>query len=166
MSQINVNTIALANGTEQARLVQVVNVTDSAVATGTTQMPRDNTIPQNTEGDQYMSLAITPTHASNKLLIQVVVQCTSTIVGTLQAALFKDSTAGALAATQAKSADSAAEMPLVLNHYMTTGGTSAITFKVRLGVNGSNTTTFNGAASAGYYGGVSSSSITISEIRV
>jgi hypothetical protein len=42
------------------RLLQVVNTTTGAVATGTTVMPFDDTIPQSGEGDQYMSLAITP----------------------------------------------------------------------------------------------------------
>jgi len=57
------------------KVLQVVNVTDSAVATGTTQMPSDDTIPQNTEGNELMTLAITPTNSSNILLIQGVVQC-------------------------------------------------------------------------------------------
>ena len=71
MSTLAVNTITNVAGQEQARLVQVVNTQTGAVATGTTVMPIDDTIPQNTEGDQYMTLAITPTHASNKLLIEV-----------------------------------------------------------------------------------------------
>ncbi len=50
-------------------VVQVVNTQDGAVATGTTVLPWDDTIPQNTEGDQYMSLSITPTNASNKLIL-------------------------------------------------------------------------------------------------
>ena len=53
--------------------VQVVNVMDSALATGTTVMVYDDTIPQNTEGDEYMTLAIIPTNSSNKLLIEVVI---------------------------------------------------------------------------------------------
>ena len=58
MSQINVDTIALANGTEQARLVQTVNTETGAVATGTTLMPIDDTIPQNTEGNEVRSSII------------------------------------------------------------------------------------------------------------
>ena len=53
-------------------VVQVVNTTTGAVATGTTTMPQDDTIPQNTEGDEYMTLAITPKDATNKLKIDVV----------------------------------------------------------------------------------------------
>ena len=52
--------------------VQVVNTQTGAVDTGTTAMPCDDTIPQNTEGDEFMTLAITPTSATNKLKIDVV----------------------------------------------------------------------------------------------
>jgi len=77
-SIIKVDTIQDATGAfEHARLVQVVNVTDSAVATGSTTMNSDNTIPQITEGNEWMTLAITPTNASNKLFIEVVVQVAS-----------------------------------------------------------------------------------------
>ena len=55
------------------KIIQIVNVTDGTTATGTTLVPPDNTIPQNTEGTEFMTLAITPTNASNKLLIQVVI---------------------------------------------------------------------------------------------
>ena len=44
-----------------------------AVATGTTQIPSDDTIPQNTEGDEYMTLAFTPNSATSTLIIQVTI---------------------------------------------------------------------------------------------
>src|SRR3990167_11416304 len=78
--------------------VQVVNTQTGAVATGTTVLPNDDTIPQNTEGDEYMTLAITPTNASNKLRIEVVVQCSGSLLALAAMALFQDSTANALAA--------------------------------------------------------------------
>ncbi len=72
MSTLKVDTIQDKGAAfEHARLVQVVNTETGAVATGTTVMPADNTIPQNTEGDEYMTLAITPTNTNNKLLIEV-----------------------------------------------------------------------------------------------
>jgi|TARA_R110000824_G_scaffold73030_5_gene186119 hypothetical protein len=166
MSQINVNTIALANGTEQARLVQVVNVTDSAVATGSTTMNSDNTIPQITEGNEWMTLAITPTNASNKLFIEVVVQVASSSSTTHVCAIFQDSTAGAISAVgQNLNGTNTVEL-LNFSHYMTAGITSATTFRVRTGGTSASTFTFNGASGARLFGGVSDSSITISEIRV
>jgi hypothetical protein len=41
------------------KVIQVVHVQDGAYASGTTTIPLDNTIPQNTEGTEFMSLAIT-----------------------------------------------------------------------------------------------------------
>jgi len=46
-------------------VVQVVNFSTSDHATGTTVLPYDNTIPQKTEGHQYISVSITPKSATN-----------------------------------------------------------------------------------------------------
>ena len=59
-----------AGAYNRRNVVQVVNVMDGALATGTTVMPTDDTIPQITEGDEYMSLAITPKNALNILVIE------------------------------------------------------------------------------------------------
>ena len=155
-----------ATGSRAGEIVQVVNTQTGAVATGTTILPFDDTIPQNDEGDEYMTLAITPTNASNKLLIEVVLFGTMTANGPLSVALFQDSTAGALAATAAHPASASVSEVIVLRHYMTAGTTSATTFKVRAGAAGAATTTFNGTSGARKFGGVAVSSITITEIKV
>jgi len=146
--------------------VQVVNTTDSAVATGTTVIPYDDTIPQNTEGDEYITLAITPTSAANKLKIEVVMNITSSAAGTtLGVALFQDSTADALAAI-ADSGVLGIPENISFIHYMTAGTALSTTFKIHAGANLAGTTTFNGQASARRYGGVYASSITITEVKV
>ena len=82
------------------KVVQVAHVLSGASATGTTTHPIDDTIPQNTEGDEYLTLAITPTNASNKLLIEVSIHNSHTATVSLNSAsLFQDSTANALAAS-------------------------------------------------------------------
>lgn len=145
--------------------VQVVNTTSTDVATGSTQIPADNTIPQNTEGDEYMTRSITPTSATNKLRIDVVV-CVSNDSGTGNiAALFQDSTANALAC--AAQYETAGHLVTInFTHYMNAGTTSATTFKVRAGNGGTGTTTFNGVSAGRLFGGVCASSITITEIKV
>lgn len=146
------------------KLVQIVNTQTGAVATGTTAIPIDDTIPQNTEGDQYMSLAITPASAANTLKIEVVWNGTNSGgANTLVVALFQDSTANALACASRFIGTAGALGQLIFTYYMTAGTTSATTFKVRAGAN-AGTTTFNGAAGARYFGGVFISSITITEI--
>ena len=166
-NSVNTANIKDAAGTfNKQNVVQVVNVTDGAVATGTTPMPHDDTIPQNTEGDQYMSLAVTPKDATNILLIQIILNMshsTSADDGVL--ALFQDSTADALAAVAGFIDNSARSYQLVLNHYMVAGSASEITFKARAGHPAAGTTTFNGVSGSRIFGGVLASSINITEYQ-
>ena len=172
-AEAGTNTLTLPAGTGNiitsttaGTTIQTVNVQTGALATGTTRMPLDDTIPQKTEGDEYMTLAITPTNASNKLKIEVVFIGTDTAVQTFVAAIFQDSTAGALAVGACVNSNQHGIECLNVNHYMTAGTTSATTFKVRAGGNNSGTTTFNGQQGARRYGGSFASSITITEIAV
>jgi len=160
------NTVLRGDNTwSAAGLIQTVNTQTGAVATGTTTLPNDDTIPQKTEGDEYMTLAITPTSATNILEIVAVWNGSSTSTGgILTQALFQDATAGALAASWSGVYASGATTQTVLHHRMVAGTTSATTFKIRAGAPAAGTTTFNGLAGVRVYGGVMSSSITIREI--
>jgi len=148
------------------KILQVVNVTNSASSTSTTTMPLDDSIPQNSEGFEVMTLAITPADTGNKLIIQV--QCTSMTLNAATAtrtvALFQDSTANALAASTGHQSVSSGTYNMMLNHYMTAGTTSSTTFKVRIGSNVAGTIEINGQSAARKFGGVAASSITIWEI--
>jgi hypothetical protein len=126
-------------------------------------MPLDDTIPQNTEGDQYMSLAITPKSATNNLRIDVVIFLSSSSANTVTAALFQDSTANAIAAGPCYFPANGKMFEISFSHSMAAGTTSATTFKVRAGDSGASTVTFNGAAGSRLLGGVIASSITIIE---
>ena len=53
-----------------------------------------------------------------------------------------------------------------LQHYMTAGTTSATTFKFRGGSANAGTVTWNGQSGGRFYGGVSSTVMTIWEIEV
>lgn len=144
--------------------IQVVNTITGAVATGTTTMPQDDTIPQITEGDEYMTLAITPTSATNYLKITVVCNVSpGSAAAKTSCALFQDSTANAIASVNGED-DSANIINFVFTHWMVAGTTSATTFKVRAGYASAGTTTFNGRSSGRIHGGVMASSITIEEI--
>lgn len=147
-------------------VVQTVRTDTGASATGTTTIPYDNTIPQNTEGDQYMSLSVTPRMAANVLRVQSVAVVSSTAgLSQLIAALFKDSVANALAATTATVPSTTCVLLLVLNYSGLAGSVSSISFKVRAGASGAGTTTFNGGAStASIFNGVANSFILIDEV--
>jgi hypothetical protein len=145
-------------------ILQVVNFQTGVLATGTTELPSDDTIPQNTEGNEYMTLAITPKSATSKLKIDVLWFGSASAAGSITLALFQDATANALAATALRNEAAGYRYILTLTHFMTSGTTSSTTLKIRAGLNGPGTTTFNGASGARLYGGVVPSSITITEI--
>lgn len=150
-------------------LVQVVNVQSSDVVTGSTILPFDNTAPpQNTEGDEYMVLAITPKNSNNKLKIDVLVNIAGGSASVpMTCALFQDATANAIAATsQQTTPDVNYPLQVKLTHFMTAGTTSATTFKVRVGSTANTTNTFNGTSGGRQLAGTYASSITIMEIGV
>jgi hypothetical protein len=146
---------------------QVKNTQTGALATGTTLIPVDDTIPQNTEGTELMTLAITPTDSGNKLKIEVVVMASYSVQAWMTAALFQDATANALATGSLFVAAASGSVGAIISftHYMDAGTTSATTFKIRGGGHTAGTFTFNGSgAGAALYGGTFASSITITEI--
>ena len=167
MSTIQVNRFENSSGVAYGTVLQVQNSSTSSVITGTTTIPLDDTIPQNTEGFQILSVSITPKSASNKLKISIntFLMNSNASSTTNQLALFQDSTANAIAAT-CHANGSAFMTQLNLIHYMTAGTTSSTTFNVRVGNNAAGTTTVNGASGARYYGGVGMSSITVEEFQV
>lgn len=154
------------NITWAGKSVQVVNTITGAVATGSTVIPLDDTIPQITEGDEYMTLAITPTSATNKLKIEVILNGSNSAATTNTIALFQDATAGALAAISQRQDGNGGSQTMVLTHYMDAGTTSATTFRVRVGAAASATYTFNGSGGTRLMGGKMASSITITEVGV
>ncbi len=156
----------IANTGGVGKIVQVVNTEPTTSATGTTVMPYDNTIPQKTEGDEYMTLAITPSSSTNKLRIDVILYGgVGAATQFPSAALFQDTANDALAAGGVFQNTSTGTMCIAFTHYMTAGTTSSTTFKVRAGGQ-SGTFTFNGSGGTRTFGGVTQSSITITEITV
>lgn len=147
--------------------VQIVNTQTGAVSSGnTTVIPNDDTIPQNIEGDEFMTLAITPTSATNKLKIDVVFIYSADQTRNVGIALFQDTTANALAAIQDSTpVEGDRVITSSFSHYMTAGTTSETTFKVRAGVDVAGQLHFNGISIGRKFGGVLVSSITITEIK-
>ena len=163
----NTFTIPAETGTARTTVstgtvLQVVNYQTGAVATGATAIPFDDTIPQITEGVEFMTLAITPKSAASLLIVEVVCMGSPSLIDWVTVALFQDAIASSLAAVYNYIGTNQAA-PLGFAYSATSGSTSARTFRVRGG--GTTTTfTFNGASSARRMGGVSSSSITITEV--
>jgi len=150
------------------KVLQVVNFQTGALATGTTLIPNDDTIPQITEGDEYMTLAITPTSATSKLRIDVVIGMFGIPGSNSQnaVALFVGTTANALASVSDYKPTGGTMNAYSFSHNMTSGVTSTLTFRVRANGHVAGTYTFNGWSGARRHGGVIASSITITEYEV
>lgn len=146
------------------RVVQTVNIQDGEVATGTTIMPADNTIPQKTEGNEYMILPFTPTDINNVILIEVNLIEANPSTNVMSVALFQGATANALASVVEYSAGNVL-MAHSFTHKMIAGTIEEIIFRVRAGLASAGTTTFNGISGGRVHGGVLASSITITEIQ-
>jgi hypothetical protein len=153
---------AWAAPTTPGKFVKSEGVITGAVATGTATIPYDDTIPQSSEGDQYLTKTFTPANAANKLRIDIVMSLCRSAVGDMTVALFKDSDTDAIAAIGSiYQTNTPAVIPL--SFIMDAGTTNPIAFKVRAGADTAGTNTFNGTGGNRKYGGVSASSIIITE---
>lgn len=112
--------------------VQTQNTQTGAVGTTTTIMPFDDTVPQITEGSEFMTCAITPTNAANKLRIDVVFNGSPSATSYVTVALFQDARANALA-VGSNYAAAGIYVQTVFTFFMTAGTTNPITFRVRAG---------------------------------
>lgn len=150
--------------TPTTQLAQIQTTQSSAFQTGSTVIPVDNTKPQITEGNEYMTVTITPKNAASKLVIEsLAIASTSSSTAYLTAALFQDAAANALKATTAVSRTASDPYQLSIRHEMAAGTISPITFRIRIGASNAGTTTFNGSAGGGLFDNTLSSFITVSE---
>lgn len=145
--------------------IQIVTADFTAVDTTTTLIPHDDTIPQNTEGKEFMSLAITPKSTTNILVIETDILLSSSVTNNLIAALFQDTGANALAATVTAQQVATGAASIHLTHALTSGTTSSTTFKVRGGASLAGTTTFNGSSAARLFGAITKSAMKVTEYK-
>jgi hypothetical protein len=146
------------------------------LTSGTTSaaIPADDTIPQNTEGTEILTLTMTPNFASSYLLVQVIANLSeNTDVAGPQgaiAAIFRDSTADAIASDFALG-DALAGVANALNvanfsfcfRVAATAATST-TFKLRVGGETAVSMRWNGFGSSRRLGGSWRTSMTVTEI--
>ena len=154
-----------ADGTSlKGSVIQIVTSADGAVATGTTIIPIDDTIPQNTEGDEYLSVTITPKSTTNLLVIEGMIVLSSSASGfpVLTSALFQDSIADALSVSIMQGTIGIS-LTVPFRYEMIAGTVSATTFKIRGGGHSAGTTTLNGQGGLRLYGGTLASQITVTE---
>jgi hypothetical protein len=143
---------------------QIIFFRTSDYSSGSTIIPIDNTTPQSSEGDQYMSIDFVPLSSKSILEIDVNATLSFSSSGTVTMALFQDSGANAICSKPAGFVSSAGAMiGAFMRHNLKSSSTSLTTFKFRAGNVNAGTTYFNGNG-ATLYNGTLFSSITIKEI--
>ena len=152
-------------------VLQIVEALSSTFASGTTTIPFDNTIPQNTEGQEFTqaALAVTPLNASSVLIIDfwAWVSLITSDTQTAIAGLFVDSTASALMAGAVAAPNDDGPYLIHFSYKVAAASTSARTYKLRYGgpTSGSGSWGINGAGAA-RLGGVMKSGIRVTEILI
>jgi hypothetical protein len=154
----------LRNGYQIGKLLQQVHSSYPDYTGLTTTIAFDNSIPQNTEGTEILTAAITPKNASSTLRIRAELQMGSDTLGAmLIGALFVDSTADALRAVSQRSDSTDSTQTLSMEYQVSAASTSARTYKIRVGAD-SGTWYTNGNGTSRKFGGVSACTLTVEEI--
>ena len=148
-------------------VLQAVSVLNNTASSSTSQFPADDTIPQNTEGTELMTLAITPESASSNLHIHIQICGSKSAESPVSWALFVDSTANALAWGGHYTGDLAIQNAGSGFHVVSSASTSARTYKVRVGTDSASGGTVyinRNSASASRIGNIGYSGMVIYEI--
>lgn len=147
--------------------VQQVQTSFSDYISTVSQIPDDDTIPQITEGDPLISLAITPISATNILVINF--SCFYSGDGSIFAIfpLFLNSGADAIFSGGGTITNIDDVDGCTYNYYLPAGSTATQTFSVRYGssVSSAGTVFINGNTSNRLFGGVMKTVLIISEVK-
>lgn len=148
------------NLTNSSSILVQTKYSQTQTYTNTTSIPFDDTIPQQTEGTQILTVSITPTSATNILRIDAVVSgfgvAGSNTYGI--AAIFKDSNNNALAS--GFEYGDGYDGGIKVTYFMSAGTTSLTTFKLRCG-----NISVNGWNGQRRLGGSVVTSLTVTEFR-
>lgn len=154
--------------TTPGQIVQRVEATPYTTYTAVTTpyMVFDDTVPQNTEGTEWVTVSITPTSATNRLVIRSDIPYFTVVTANtaVAMALFQDSTANALRVSAVNVTQNESGS-LSLHHEMAAGTTSATTFKIRA-ASASGGMNINGGTAARLFGGISAVTLSVTEIAV
>ena len=145
---------------------QIVMAQTGTQASGTGTIPYDNTIPQITEGWEVLTCSITPQSATSTLYVCGIVNCSSSFAGaaTVAMAIFRDATANSLGTSFVNCPFQYGNICIVGQVKVTSGSTSATTFRMRIGGN-VGTTYANGQQAAGaVFAGNSATTLVVMEV--
>ena len=164
-----VKTLSTAALGSTGKVLQVVKSTTASVITCGTNIPFDDTIPQNTEGNEVLTATITPSSATSNLYIKFF--CSGNQSGSggngVMAALFVDSTANAFSVFGVPNQGANWQTTISLAASVASSSTTARTYKVRVGSSGGITFYVNGNnVGTRVFGGASVAMLEIWEVEV
>jgi hypothetical protein len=141
----------------------VVTELTADFSTGAT-IPYDATIPQSSEGTEYITAAITPKNASSTLEIEAYLNVGGSAGGMIIAALFQDSGTNAISTSAISSGGADLFFPFIIRHRVSAASTSARTYKLRVGSNGITAYINRSSGTADLFGSTVVSNLIIREI--
>lgn len=131
-----------------------------------TSIPLDDSIPQNTEGTEVLSVAITLKRPNSRVRVRFNSFCGGTAASALTAALFIDSGVDAVQASSGGVSGNDRPYPLSLDYEHAPGGVGPFTYKVRAGPGTAGTGRLNGLHNARRYGGAARATLVVEEIFI
>lgn len=144
--------------------IQVKRSVSGSRVTGTTLVPFDNTVMQNTEGTEFLTSAITPTAKQSVLRIAGNLYCGSSVTNNSLIGIFQDATASALAMGLGPQIAAGAVTGIPFEHFMKAGTISSTTFKLRAGGNAAGNFDMNGTGGGAVFNGSLASELVVEEI--
>jgi len=126
-------------------------------------LPFDDSIPQSGEGEEVLSLTVTPTNAASLLNVRVVVHLGGSVGDNQSAALFVEGTAAALAAASTNLVNSGTVQTIAFEREISASSTTQRVYKVRAGSAVAANGKLNGDNSTRIFGGVMTSTLTVTE---
>jgi hypothetical protein len=161
----SVSTAAISSG----KVLQVTRSTTTSVITCGTAIPWDDTIPQSSEGNEVLTIAITPISATSIIYLKFDASgsANGAVTNSATIAFFKDSDTNAIYATQVPFWTASGYGAKFNGSYSELSSSTTLrTYKVRIGINNANSIFINGNASGGrQYGGVSIAQLEAWEIE-
>lgn len=146
-----------------AQIQMVTSFSNTADNTATT-IPYDNSIPQITEGKEFLTVTITPKLGTSKLRIKFACFVGNSGANRTSIALFQDATANALAAVASPTLSATDVCPLVLDWISVAAvGGVATTFRIRFGPS-VGTGYINQSGSVVLFGAAANSTLSVEEI--
>jgi hypothetical protein len=142
------------------RIIQFTYTSTGSLIDCSTVIPDDNTIPQITEGDEILSQTMTPLYSNSIISINIVANC-GNLTGVSCIALFRAGTSDALASSYIVGGTIVNNGKIIYNE--TSGGTSSITYSVRVGPSSGNCYINGSTAGSARFGGVCNTAMFITE---